>query len=218
MKIIDLSLTISSKIPNFPGSPLTQIIPWSKIETDGYNLELLFSSTHTGTHMDAPFHFLKNGAKIHKIVPNRFMRNAILVKLKKGPNQSITKTDITTFEKEFGKISHNSTVVFFTNWQKNLKKDDLYFTQNPGLTLTAAKYLAKKKLNLIGIDSPSIDLGRDASFSVHRVLAKNNILIVENLSNLEKITSQVFQLLVFPLKLKNATGSPVRAIAIQQTN
>lgn len=217
MKIIDLSLSISSEIPNFPGSPLTQIIPWSKIETDGYNLELFFSSTHTGTHMDAPFHFLKNGAKIHEIEPSRFMRNAILIKLKKGPNQSITKTDIIIFEKEFGKIGLNSTIVFFTNWQKNLKKD-FYFTKNPGLALTAAKYLAKKKLNLVGIDSPSIDLGRDANFSAHHILAKNNILIVENLCNLEKISSQTFQLLVFPLKLKNATGSPVRAIAVQQTN
>jgi len=217
MKIIDLSLSISSKIPNFPGSPLTQIIPWSKIKTDGYNLELFFSSTHTGTHMDAPFHFLKNGAKIHEIELSRFMRNAILIKLKKSANQSITKTDIITFEKEFGKISHNSTIVFFTNWQKNLK-EDFYFTKNPGLALTAAKYLAKKKLNLVGIDSPSIDLGRDTNFSAHHVLAKNNILIVENLSNLEKISGHTFQLLVFPLKLKNATGSPVRAIAVQQTN
>ncbi len=217
MKIIDLSLSISSKIPNFPGSPLTQIIPWSKIETDGYNLELFFSSTHTGTHMDAPFHFLKNGTKIHEIEPSRFMRNATLIKLKKGPNQSIKKTDIIAFEKEFGKIGLNSTIVFFTNWQKNLKKD-FYFTKNPGLALTAAKYLAKKKLNLVGIDSPSIDLGRDTNFSAHHILARNNILIVENLSNLEKISNQTFQLLVFPLKLKNATGSPVRAIAVQQTN
>jgi len=130
MKIIDLSLSISSKIPNFPGSPLTQIIPWSKIETDGYNLELFFSSTHTGTHMDAPFHFLKNGAKIHEIAPNRFMRNAILIKLKKGPNQSITKTDIIAFEKEFGKIGLNSTIVFFTNWQKKSKKGFLLYKKS----------------------------------------------------------------------------------------
>jgi kynurenine formamidase len=67
---------------------------------------------------------------------------------------------------------------------------------------------------LVGIDSPSIDLGRDQSFVVHKIFAKNNILIVENLSNLEKITTFNFDFVILPLKLKDATGSPVRAIAI----
>jgi len=57
-------------------------------------------------------------------------------------------------------------------------------------------------------------LGKDLSFSAHKILSKNNILIVENLINLEKITSQIFDFIILPLKLKDATGSPVRAIAI----
>ena len=61
--------------------------------------------------------------------------------------------------------------------------------KNPGLAVSAAKYLASKKINLIGIDSPSIDLGKDGKFSVHHILAKNGILIVENLTNLGKINS-----------------------------
>jgi len=65
----------------------------------------------------------------------------------------------------------------------------------------------------VGIDAPSIDLGLDSKFSVHRILAKNNILIVENLANLDKINSANFHLVIAPLKLKNATGSPVRAFA-----
>jgi kynurenine formamidase len=67
---------------------------------------------------------------------------------------------------------------------------------------------------LVGIDSPSIDLGKDEKFTAHKILAKNNILIVENLSNLNFITSKKFDFIILPLKLKNATGSPVRAIAI----
>ena len=64
MKIIDLTLTISDKIPTFPGSPKPHFIEWETIPKDGYNLELLFLSSHTGTHIDAPFHFVKNGKKI----------------------------------------------------------------------------------------------------------------------------------------------------------
>ena len=103
-------------------------------------------------------------------------------------------------------------MVFWTGWQKNLLKD-FYFTKNPGLSVSAANYLAAKKINLVGTDAPSIDLGSDPKFSVHHVLAKNNILIVENLANLDKINSANFHLVIAPLKLKNATGSPVRALA-----
>lgn len=210
---IDLTLTISENLPTFPGSPRPQFIPWEKIIPDGYNLELLFLSSHTGTHMDAPYHFLEKGETIEKISTKRLVSDAILIKLKKGPNKSISKKDIITFESKNGKILSHSTVVFHTGWSKNLEKKS-YFEKNPGLSVDAAKYLASKKINLVGIDSPSIDLGRDSKFSVHHVLSKNNILIVENLTNLEKIKNSKFKLVVLPLKLKNATGSPVRAIAI----
>ena len=213
MKVIDLALTISEKIPTFPGSPQPNFINWENIEKDGYNLELLFLSTHTGTHIDAPYHFLKKGQKIHQIMIKRLVTEAILIKIRKGSDQSITKMDIEKFEKKNGKIDEGSTVIFHTGWQKNLEKKS-YFLRNPGLAISAAKYLALKKINLVGIDSPSIDLGKDEKFSVHHILAKNGILIVENLANLEKIHSGKFHLIVAPLKLKNATGSPVRAIAL----
>ena len=213
MKVIDLTLTISEKIPTFPGSPQPNFINWETIEKDGYNLELLFLSSHTGTHMDAPFHFLKKGQKIDQIVTKRLVAEAILVKIRKGTDQAITKNDIEKFEGKYGKIDDGSTVIFHTGWQKNLKKQS-YFLKNPGLAISAAKYLVSKKINLVGIDSPSIDLGKDTKFSVHHILAKNNVLIVENLANLEKINSEKFHLIVAPLKLKGATGSPVRAIAL----
>ncbi len=210
---IDLTLLISQKLPSFPGSPKPQFIPWSKIKNDGYNLELLFLSSHSGTHIDAPYHFVENGSKIHEISPNRLVCDAILIKLKKGANEQITKNDIVSFEKKYGLIPNHSTIVFATGWQKNLQKPS-YFKNNPGLASSAGRYLVLKKINLVGIDSPSIDLGNDSKFPIHRLFSKKNILIVENLCNLEKISNVRFKLIVFPLKLKNATGSPVRAVAI----
>ena len=210
-KPIDLSLTISESIPTFPGSPKPQFISWSNIKDDGYNLELLFLSSHTGTHLDAPYHFAKNGLKIHEIPLDRLTGKGILIKLKKSKNSSITKSDITSYEKKNGKIPNYSSVFFYTEWQKNLKKNN-YFTENPGLDSSSAKYLASKKINLVGIDSPSIDLGTDETFAVHHILSKNNILIVENSANMNKIQSKEFHFTILPLKLKNATGSPVRAV------
>lgn len=213
MEPLDLTLIISQDIPSFPGSPKPHFIPWSKIKTNGYNLELVFLSTHTGTHLDAPFHFDENGSKIHQIPPSRLISNAILIKITKGANQLITKDDIINFEKKYQKIGKNSTVILYTGWQKKLKKK-CFFKDNPGLSSSAAKYLISKNLNLVGIDSPSIDKGNDGKFSSHHILSKNNVLIVENLCNLEKISGIHFKLIVLPLKLKDATGSPVRAIAI----
>jgi kynurenine formamidase len=212
VKHLDLTLTISESIPNFPGSPSPQFISWSSIKDDGYNLELLFLSSHTGTHLDAPYHFAKNGAKIHQIPVTRLVGNALLIKIKKVKNQAITKKDLLEFERKNGKIPNSSSIIFLTDWQKNLNKN-FYFTNNPGLSKSAADYLVLKKINLVGIDSPSIDLGIDKSFTVHKILAKNDVLIVENLSNLEKIPTLEFDFIILPLKLKDATGSPVRAIA-----
>jgi len=213
VKPIDLTLTISASIPTFPDSPKPQFILWSTLKDNEYNLELLFLSSHTGTHLDAPYHFVKNGIKIHQIPLDRLVGNGILIKIKKGKNQSITKNDLILFERKHGNIPKYSSIFFYTEWQKNLN-NSCYFINNPGLSESAATYLVSKKINLVGIDSPSIDLGQDKNFKVHQILAKNNILIVENLSNLNKISSKQFDFVILPLKLKDATGSPVRAIAI----
>jgi len=114
VKPIDLTLTISSSIPNFPGSPKPQFILWSTIKTEGYNLELLFLSSHTGTHLDSPYHFVKNGIKIHEIPVDRFFGRAILIKIFKGIDEAITKNDLISFEK---------------NMEKFQKMHQLYFLQ-----------------------------------------------------------------------------------------
>ena len=212
MKLLDLTLIISENIPTFPGSPQPSFVQDKNIKNDGYNSELLFLSSHTGTHLDAPYHFQEKGEKIHEISLKRLVSSAILVKSRKKGDQPITKTDIQKFEKKHGKIPSGSTVIFWTGWQKMIKNIS-YFIRNPGLSTAAAKYLVSKKINLVGTDSPSIDLGKDKRFPVHHIFSKNNVLIVENLTNLEKIGSSKFHFVVLPLKLKGATGSPVRAIA-----
>jgi kynurenine formamidase len=209
---LDLTLEISNKLPSFPGSPRPQFISWADKKSDGYNLELIFFSSHSGTHLDAPYHFVQEGLKIDKIPLNRLITSAILCRVKKGPDKPITRKDIEDFEAKNGTISPNLAVIFETGWSRNLAKKD-YFSRNPGLSATAAKYLIEKKVSLVGIDSPSIDLGKDSKFSVHHILLKRGVLILENLCNLERIPRSNFKLIVLPLRLKNATGSPVRAVA-----
>ena len=212
MKVFDLTLNVSEKIPTFPDSPAPHFIKWASLGKDDYNIEMLFLSSHTGTHIDAPYHFLKKGKKIHELDPSRFLQNSILIKVKARQNYAITRSDITSFEKKHGKIPSGATIVFATGWNDNTERKD-FFSQNPGLSESAAKYLVSKKANLVGIDSPSIDVGSDPKYTAHHVLLKGGVLILENLCNLSKIKTVHFNLIAMPLKLQNATGSPVRAVA-----
>ena len=106
MKILDLTLTISDNIPTFPGSPAPSFIPWENIKDDGYNLELLFLSTHTGTHLDAPHHFLEKGVKIHEINIKKLVCNAVLIKLRKKSGETIKRLTLKSSKKNMEKLQH----------------------------------------------------------------------------------------------------------------
>ncbi|HZC48791.1 MAG TPA: cyclase family protein [Nitrososphaeraceae archaeon] len=211
MKAIDLTLGISADTKVFPGSPQPSFIKWSKFDVHGYDSEVMFLSTHTGTHMDAPSHFISGAATIDKIEIDRFVcNNALLLKIEKKSNQTISLDDIIVGEE----IKEKDTIVFFTRWESQIEKDN-YISENPGLSTDAAEYLVEKKVNAVAIDTPSIDPGIDASFKAHKILLSNDILVIENLCNLEKFNTGRFTLIITPLKLISASGSPVRAIGIQ---
>jgi kynurenine formamidase len=217
MNVIDLTLGISPNIKVFSGYPQPSFIKWSKFDIHGYDSEVMFLSTHTGTHMDAPSHFISGTATIDEIEVNRFVcNNALLLKIEKESNQTISRNDIIGCKKDGDceEIKENDTIVFFTGWESQIEKDN-YISDNPSLSSDAAKYLAEKKVNAVAIDSPSIDPGIDNSFKAHKILLSNNILIIENLCNLEKFKSGRFTLIITPLKLIGISGSPVRAIGIQ---
>ena len=209
--IIDLSQSINSDIKLYPGSPNVSFLKWSKYSIDGYDSEAIFLSTHTGTHMDAPSHFIKGAEPIDIIDVNRFvMNNVHLLKISKSSNQLITTEDIINSKTD---IKENDSIIFSTGWEHNYNSDD-YMSSNPGLSPEAATYLSNKKINAVAIDSPSIDSGIEQEFPVHQILLKNDVLIIENICNLTQIPKKILKLIAIPLKLQGATGSPIRALAI----
>jgi arylformamidase len=215
MKLVDLTLEITSNMITFPGYPMPTFIKWSNFETQGYVSETMFLSTHTGTHMDAPFHFDPNGRTIDQVEIERYVcNNALLLKIQKDSNQMISSDDITRSSK--CEIKENDTIVFSTGWEKRIKEKDNYINNNPGLSKDAAEFLVEKKVNAVAIDCPSIDKGTDSGLIVHKTLLSNQILIIENLCNLYRFNNQRFTLLITPLKLVGASGSPIRAIGIEE--
>jgi len=210
--ILDLTREINTDTKVFPGSPLPKFITWNKMDIHNYHSEVIFMSTHTGTHMDAPSHFVTGVSSIDQIPVNRLVSRSTLVKVAKASDELISASEI---EASKAKILEGNSVVFSTSWEKEVDKD-YYFSHSPGLSEDAAEYLINKKVNAVCIDSPSIDRGSDSNFPVHKLLLSKEILIVENLCNLGKIDNQNFTLIMTPLKLSGASGSPIRAIAIDE--
>ena len=168
--------------------------------------------THTGTHMDAPYHFHLAGKRIDEIPVNNFVADAVLLNIKKPVKGYVTKTDIRKCEKKV-RISKGNAVIISTGWETHWIKDD-YLTSNPGLSKDAARYLVSKKVSMVGIDTANVDHPSASNFAVHKILLPKGVLIVENLCNLKRIKQVHFRLIVLPLKIKGASGSPVRAIAV----
>ena len=109
--ILDLTREISTDTKVFPGSPLPKFITWNKMEIHNYHSEVVFMSTHTGTHMDAPSHFVTGVSSIDQIPVNRFISRAILVKISKTSDELITAGEI---EASKIKILEGNSVVFST--------------------------------------------------------------------------------------------------------
>jgi kynurenine formamidase len=207
MKVIDLTMRVSPATKVFPGSPQPTFVAWSKSDVHGYDSEVVHMSTHTGTHMDAPSHFAPGKQAIDNISASRLVSQAVLIKAPKKADQLIEVEDISE------EVGQGDTVVFATGWERQYKSNH-YMTKNPGLSGKAAAYLAKKKVNAVAIDGPSIDAGSDAKFTAHNILLPASVLAVENLCNLDKIKQKKFTLVMAPLKLAGASGSPVRALAL----
>jgi arylformamidase len=225
MRVIDLTMRITPSNRVYPGSPQPSFIPWSKFDLQGYDSEAMFMSTHTGTHVDAPSHFKPGLASIDMISTDRLVCNAMLIRAKKRANQLIEQQDLGN------QITQGDTIVIATGWEKRSGMKN-YMSENPGLSEEAARYLARKRVNAVAIDCPSIDAGADSRFTAHNILLPRNILVVENLCNLDKVASRssrsssssnrsknknnntTFTLIISPLKLGGATGSPARVLAL----
>jgi kynurenine formamidase len=222
MRVFDLTMRITPSIRVYPGSPQPSFIPWSKFDRHGYDSEAMFMSTHTGTHVDAPSHFKPGFASIDMISSDRLVCNAVLIRAEKSANQLIGEQDLGDHQ-----IREGDAVVIATGWEKRSGSRN-YMTENPGLSEQAARYLARKRVNAVAIDSPSIDSGADSRFIAHNILLSCNILIIENVCNLNRVTSSsrtrrkrrnssattTFTLIISPLKLGGATGSPARVLAL----
>ncbi|MFZ5966214.1 MAG: cyclase family protein [Bacillota bacterium] len=211
MRIVDLTHMIYPGMPVFPGTEPPILDTANTVEKDGFLETKITMYSHTGTHMDAPAHMLKDGVTIDKLPIEHFMGKAIVLNFENGNKSSIELEDIRIYK---DKIKNVDFVIIKTGWSKYWGQQK-YFEGFPSLTVEAAKWLSDFPLKGIGIDAISIDDMNSTTFDVHKTLMEKNMLIIENLTNVDEIKEEYFMLSVLPLKNIHADGSPLRAVAIE---
>lgn len=210
MKTIDLSHTISIETPVYPGTEPPSISIPCTIENQGFAEKRITLFSHTGTHMDAPSHILSDGKSLDRFPAEKFMGKAAVINLTHIDKTEIKHHDLLQYEPLILKIDF---LLFYTGWYKKWRKDD-YFKEYPVLTAAAARWLAGFPLKGIGVDMISVDRTDTDTYPIHRIFLQNEILIVENLTALSELPDMIFSFFCFPLKIKDADGSPVRAAAL----
>jgi len=225
-KIIDLTQPISEGMPIWPGDPHINIENVSDFQNDGYYMNNISMSEHTGTHIGAPLHFYPFGSDVTQIPLQNLIMKAIKINLteytSKNPDYSLTINDIIKWEEENTRVTSQYLVLVETGWSQYWEKPHVYFgfkheeMHFPGISLDAIVFLAeKRKIKAIGIDTAGIDGGLSLDFIVNKYCSDNNIYHLENLTNLSQVNETGALIFIGALPIQGGSGSPCRVLALQ---
>jgi arylformamidase len=204
MNWIDISYTITDKMVHWPGDvPVTISKSHDMNKGDEANVTALGFSAHTGTHIDAPLHFIRDGKDVSEIPLEVLIGRAHVVHVKSEKFISIGDVKDIALEKGDRILfrTRNSDI----DWlMKPFTEDYVY------LSADAAEYLYQKGIAAVGVDYLSVG-GMENGSEVHRILLGNEILIIEGLA-LRNIEEGIYEMICLPLKIKSSDGSPARVI------
>ncbi len=201
-EIIDLSRTLEDNLPVYPGDDPARLFRSRYLERDHYNDHRLEVGMHAGTHIDGPMHLTDSGTFISDLPVDSFIGTGCILDVR---GQRVIK-----MQPEYEYLINGRNIVLLYTGQDKLFGKPEYFTAHPVVDAGLAEFLAQKKIKILGLDTPSPDY---APYSVHKTLMAAGILVLENLTNLDRIPAdQQFEVIALPLKIK-ANGSPARVIA-----
>jgi arylformamidase len=197
---IDLSVAIDQHTPVYPGDAPVKIEPAGKIEQDGFNDHVVSINTHVGTHIDAPLHMIANGPTLDTVPVEQFVGRGQLINVDKEFDMDALKR---------ASIQTGDVVLFHTGMSERYH-DPVYFENYPAMSEEMAQYLVGQNVKMVGVDTGSID--NLDGFPIHKTLLAGNVLIIENLTNLDKLINKEFKVYALPIKL-TLDGAPARVIA-----
>ncbi len=208
MHIYDISLPISPNLPSWPGDPRVMIERVAKIEEGANaNLSRMDMGVHTGTHVDAPFHFLTDGKGVEHLPLDVLIGRAYVLNL---PDVDIITASVL---EQTGIPPRTHRLLIKTRnsqyWARGERDFQIGFV---GISTDGAEFLVNSGIKLIGVDSLSVAPYKQ-SRPTHEILLKANVVIVEGL-DLSEIAQGHYMLYCLPLKLAGCDGAPARAILV----
>ncbi|MBJ8052863.1 arylformamidase [Bacillus cereus] len=199
---IDISQPLNNDIATWPGdTPFSYEVSWSKEDSGSVNVGKLTMSIHTGTHIDAPFHFDNDGNKVLDLDIHVYVGAARIIDV--SGLESIGKKELERF-----KLEGVERLLLRTSSHGKAQE---FPEKTPYLRADIAPFLSSKGIRLIGVDVPSVDPLDDKELVAHHQLFKHGIHILENVV-LDHVADGDYELIALPLALTDADGSPVRAV------
>jgi kynurenine formamidase len=209
MNIIDLSHTISPGMPVYPGDDPPVFTNHAEIDEDGFAARSITLGSHVGTHIDAPAHIIPHAPTLDRMPVDRFVGQGAIIDLTAVKTPEIGTSLLNPHEPLF---KTSEFILLYTGWSRFWGQEN-YFREYPVLSIEAALWIRSFGLKGIGVDAVSVDEIQAADLPIHKILLER-MVIVENLTNLDKLPKTGFIFSCLPLKLENADASPVRAAAI----
>lgn len=208
MHTYDISLTISPDMPVWPGDPAVVLERFQKMENGGNaNVSHIAMSVHTGTHVDAPYHFLASGKTVEHLSIVTLTGRVYVLHLPDADRITaavLKKADIPPRTRRILFRTHNSEV-----WAR---QENDFKSNFVAITADGAQYLADRGFKLVGVDYLSVAPFKD-SRPTHEILLKAGMVVLEGL-NLSQVSQGRYTLYCLPLKLANCDGAPARAILV----
>jgi arylformamidase len=203
-KLLDVTVPLRDSIPTFPGNPEFAFEPIKRIAEGGSsNVSRLVMGTHTGTHVDAPKHFIDDGASIDELALNLLIGRARVIEIgKRGP---ITADDLAA-----AGLREDLRVLLRTP-NSALWNSSAFHEDYAHLTDDAARYLVEQGVKLVGIDYLSIEQFKKPGAPAHRTLLSNGVIIIEGL-NLAEADAGMYEMYCLPLPVVGGDGAPARVI------
>lgn len=212
MQMVDLTHTITQDMPVYPGTEQPKLTAASTYEKDGFRETLLTMYSHTGTHMDAPAHIFQGFMELNNMPAAQFAGKGLVIDCTDvQPGQRIGMEKIHAVR---ALADEADFLLLHTGWDAYWKQER-YCLDFPSVSLEVAQYAVASGKRGVGVDTISVDSMWDTDLPVHRILLGTNaMVIIENLSNLNKLGKGLFAFFAFPLKFHSSDGAPVRAMGI----
>jgi arylformamidase len=204
-KLIDISIPIEPGMPQWPGDdPVTQR-PLSQTPADVANVTQLVLTTHTGTHVDPPRHFVHDGATIDEVPLDRWIGPCWVADL------TGSRPEVEVSELESAGIPSGTERLLLKTTNTDLWRSSPtgFVEQYVALSLAAAGWVVEHGIRLIGIDYLSIGGMRTTNVETHQLLLGNDVIVIEGL-DLVDVEPGPYELLCMPLKIRAGDGAPAR--------